>query len=269
MSDEDPAPLVMVERKAAVSILKLNRPHKLNALNYALMTALHAAVADAANDDTVHCVILTGAGRGFCSGGDLNNRRQNPSSDKPRTMAEFEENFDRLRAFVEAARLLHEMPKPTIAMINGPCAGGGFSLAGACDLRVAGSSAVITSAFTRVGLTGDYGGTWFWTHILGTAKTRRLFLLNEKFDGTAALSFGLVDFLHDDGLLEQETLAMADALAALPRATVRYAKVNLNSALTSCLNEALSYEVTHTGLARAALAAAAKRNAAPDRPSGE
>lgn len=253
--------MILVERRAAVCILRLNRPEKLNALNDALMDALGAAVAEAARDETVRCVILTGMGRGFCSGGDLNNRRRQADDDKSGRGNNFEEDLDRLRGFVEASRLLHEMPKPTIAMINGPCAGGGFSLAGACDFRVAGKSALMTTAFTRVGLTGDYGGTWFWSHILGTAKARRLFFMNEKFDGAAALDFGLVDFLYDDMALEVEVLKMAEALILIPSATVRYMKANLNAAPTSSLEDALSTEVTHSGLARMALIAAAKNKA--------
>ena len=137
-----------------------------------------------------------------------------------------------LRRSAEASRLLHEAPKPVIAMINGACAGAGLSLAAACDFRFAARSAKFRPAFTANGMPGDYGGSWLWTQILGTAKARQLYMIDEKRDAEAALAFGLIDRIYDDEALSAETMTLARQLAALPAGGLAYAKANLNAALT-------------------------------------
>ena len=128
---------VIVEDVGAVRTIMLNRPERLNALDDLLMSDLVDATADAARDPAVGCVIVTGAGRGFCAGGDLKPAGRPPVQASADRGGRVEQSFDRLRYFMEAPRLLHEMGKPTIAMINGPVAGAGIGIAGACDLRFA------------------------------------------------------------------------------------------------------------------------------------
>ena len=158
---------VLVERDGGVAVVTLNRPERLNAIDSELMQHLPGVLRQLADDHSVGCVVLTGAGRGFCAGGDLKSRQaeldaQALLSEEERLLLQMPHVLDaQLKTRVEASRLLHDMPKPTIAMVNGPCAGAGMSLAGACDLRFAGESALFTSAFTRAGLPGDFGGTWF------------------------------------------------------------------------------------------------------------
>ena len=154
------------------------------------------------------------------------------------------------------------MDKPTIAMVNGPCAGAGMSLAAACDFRFIGRSAVMKSAFNEVGLTGDYGGSWFWTNILGTAKARELYLLCEKFDAERALAFGLAHRIFDDSALEAQTLAIAHGLATRRPWAARLSKKNLNFALHGSLRETLACEALSQTLASQALGAAAKQTRA-------
>src|SRR3546814_8118057 len=151
------------------------------------MAPLADAWADAARDPAVGCVVVTGAGGGFCAGGDLKEGGADkaavpPSSD---VGSRTEQGFVRLRGFMETARLLHEMPKPTIAMVNGPVAGAGIGIAGACDLRFAARSATFLTAFDRIGASGDFGSTWFWTRIVGTGVARELFFLGEKLSAGA------------------------------------------------------------------------------------
>ena len=183
------------------------------------MRRLVEAVRRAAEDDAVGCIVLTGAGRGFCAGGDVKaigkaSEARVASAEPTRSSTETRTRW--LRRSVEASRLLHEAPKPAIAMINGACAGAGLSLAAACDFRFAARSAKFRPAFTANGMPGDYGGSWLWTRILGTAKARQLYLIDEKRDAEAALAFGLVDRLYDDEALATETMALARQLAALP-----------------------------------------------------
>jgi 2-(1,2-epoxy-1,2-dihydrophenyl)acetyl-CoA isomerase len=173
--------------------------------------------------------------------------------------AAFEERMRTLHDSSFAGLILHEMDKPTIAMINGPCAGAGITLAGACDLRFMGRSAMMKSAFNEVGLTGDYGGSWFWTHILGTAKAREFYLLSEKYDAERALDFGLVHRLFDDEALREATMEVAQQLAKRKPWAARLTKKNLNYALHADLRDALEREALSQTLASQALGAAIKQ----------
>ena len=131
---------------------------------------------------------------------------------------------------MEASRLLHEMPKPTIAMLNGVAAGAGLSLALACDLRIAGHSARMTTAFTKVGLSGDYGGTWFLTQLVGTARARELYFTSDVLEASRIEALGLANRVVPDEELERETMALAARLANGPSVALRYMKRNLNVA---------------------------------------
>jgi 2-(1,2-epoxy-1,2-dihydrophenyl)acetyl-CoA isomerase len=143
---------------------------------------------------------------------------------------------------MEASRLLHEMPKPTIAMLNGVAAGAGLSLALACDLRIAGRSARMTTAFAKVGLSGDYGGTWFLTQLIGTAKARELYFLSDVLDAARIEALGLANRVVADEALAGETMALAERLASGPAVALRYMKRNLNVAVQGTLADGLDSE---------------------------
>jgi 2-(1,2-epoxy-1,2-dihydrophenyl)acetyl-CoA isomerase len=245
---------VLVTREDGVAIVTLNRPDQLNALNAELLDCLPSVISGLANDPMVACVVLTGAGRGFCSGGDLHSRQAEREAiarlpEAERVARESPTHLDMvLRTREEAARLLHDMGKPTIAMVNGACAGAGLSLAGACDMRFAGESAVFTSAFVRAGLSGDFGGSYFWTKILGTAKARELYLMSERIDAPSALAWGMVNRVWPDAELRERTLEVARRMASGPRWALSYAKRNLNLAEDSSLERALQQEATHMAL---------------------
>ena len=249
MSDD----MILIEDTDGVRIITLNRPDSLNALNDELMGGLADAVRDAAYDATVGCVVVTGAGRGFCSGGDLKNVRAAPEI-TPELGSPTEQGHARLRGQMETVRLLHEMGKPTIAMINGPVAGAGIGIAGACDIRFAGQAATFLAAFSRIGGSGDFGATWFWTKILGTAKARELLFLNEKFDAESAMAFGLYTRLFPDEDLREETLKAARKIASGPRMGWRYMKANLNHAEDAQFEQHLDQESLFMGLSTQATA---------------
>jgi 2-(1,2-epoxy-1,2-dihydrophenyl)acetyl-CoA isomerase len=256
---------VLTERvEGRVAVLTLNRADSLNALDSLLMRRLAEGVRRVAEDDAIGCVVLTGAGRGFCSGGDVKSisRARNSDTSEPGPRGSIESRTRWLRRSVEAARLLHEMPKPTIAMINGACAGAGLSLAAACDFRFAAASAKFRPAFTANGMPGDYGGSWLWPRILGDAKARQLYLIDEKRDAVAALAFGLIDRIYADSELEAETMALAARLAALPPGGLAYAKDNLNAASAETFAQSLDRESLNMMLARNALIEARKAAAA-------
>ncbi|WEK42366.1 MAG: enoyl-CoA hydratase-related protein [Candidatus Sphingomonas colombiensis] len=248
---------LLIADDAGVRTITLNRPDRLNALNAALMGPLADACADAARDQSVGCLIVTGAGRGFCSGGDLKDGGGDRAVVPPNrdSGARTEQGFTRLRGFMETARLLHEMPKPTIAMVNGPVAGAGIGIAGACDLRFAAESATFLTAFDRIGAGGDFGSTWFWTKILGTGAARELFLLGEKLSAQEAFAKGIYTRLFTDGDLAAETMKAARRLADGPRMGFRYMKANLNLAEDGVFEAALDHEALNMTLSTQATAA--------------
>jgi 2-(1,2-epoxy-1,2-dihydrophenyl)acetyl-CoA isomerase len=222
MSDE-----LLYRLENRVAVLTLNRPERLNALTKDMMQALRSRLGAVALDDAVGCVVLTGAGSAFCAGGDVRAQARVAAEGSPETP---EQRSDLLRASMEASRLLHEMPKPTIAMLNGVAAGAGLSLALACDLRVAGRSARMTTAFAKVGLSGDYGGTWFLTQLVGTAKARELYFLSDVLDAPRIEALGLANRVVADEELAAETMTLAGRLASGPSVALRYMKRNLNVA---------------------------------------
>jgi 2-(1,2-epoxy-1,2-dihydrophenyl)acetyl-CoA isomerase len=227
--------------KDGVAVLTLNRPERLNALSRPMLAALLEALPRLAEDPGVGVIVVTGAGRGFCAGGDV------------KAMAEgqefggttMEDKAQALRSSMEVSRWLHELPKPTIAMVRGAAAGAGLSIALACDLRVASDTARFGTAFARVGYSGDFGGSWFLTQLVGTAKARELYYTAELIDAAQALALGLVNRVVPDARLEDETLALARKLANGPRVALRYMKRNLNAAESNTLNEHLDLEAWH------------------------
>jgi 2-(1,2-epoxy-1,2-dihydrophenyl)acetyl-CoA isomerase len=230
--DPDARPVLLTEVVDRVGIITLHRPERRNALNGPLVSALDAAVKEAAADPAIKVVVLTGAAPeghhgGFCSGGDVKDA-SGPGMElgvPPGAL-----DGDLTRHDQHAAMLLHLMPKPTIAMVGGPAVGAGFSLAGACDLRFAADDAVLSASFAPNGLSGDYGGTLFWTAIVGTATARELYLLNEKLSAGEALRRGMVHRVFPAPHLREETLARARAMARLPADVLARTKLNLNEA---------------------------------------
>ena len=261
---------VLIEDAGGVRVITLNRPDRLNALTASIMAPLADACADAARDPAVGCVVVTGAGRGFCAGGDLKEGGADKAvtAANPGSGSRTEQGFVRLRGFMETARLLHEMPKPTIAMINGPVAGAGIGIAGACDLRFAGRSASFLTAFDRIGAGGDFGSTWFWSRIVGTGVARELFLLGEKLAAEEAFAKGLYTRLFDDDALRDATMAAAHRLADGPRMGFRYMKANLNNAEDFAFEAALDAEALNMTLSTQATALIwreAQKAATPER----
>jgi 2-(1,2-epoxy-1,2-dihydrophenyl)acetyl-CoA isomerase len=234
MSDE-----LLYRLESRVAVLTLNRPERLNALTRDMMQELLARLSACAVDDAIGCVVLTGAGGAFCAGGDVRAQARvaaEGTTDTP------ERRTDVLRASMEASRLLHEMPKPTIAMLNGVAAGAGMSLALACDLRIAGRNVRMTTAFAKVGLSGDYGGTWFLTQLVGTAKARELYFLSDVLDAARIEALGLANRVVADEELAAETMALAERLANGPSVALRYMKRNLNVAESGGLANGLDSE---------------------------
>lgn len=227
---------ILLDVDQHVATVTLNRPEKLNALNSELMDSLVPLVERLAADDEVRCVVVTGSGRGFCAGGDIGAMSSGealPMQQNP---------VERLRRREEVSRLLHEMPKPTIAMVNGAAAGAGLSIALACDLRIAAESARFTTAFVKVGFSGDYGGTWMLQRLVGTAKARELYFTGDIIDAREAERIGMVNRTVPDDHLVPETRALAERIAKGPPIALARMKSNMNLGIGSDYSALLDAE---------------------------
>jgi 2-(1,2-epoxy-1,2-dihydrophenyl)acetyl-CoA isomerase len=239
LAAEDDMPDLIETIEDGVATLTFNRPERLNALSAPIMEGLLDGLPRLAGDPAVKVVVLTGAGRAFCAGGDVKSMAAGRAE---RSQAE---DAARLRARMEVSRILHELPKPTIAMINGPAAGAGLALALACDLRIAGASARLVSAFVRVGLSGDFGGTFFMTRLVGTARARELYFTGRPVAAEEALSLGLVNRVVPDDRLAEATMDLARSLARGPQVALGLIKRNLDCAESGGLAELLDLEAAN------------------------
>ena len=222
-----------------VATLTLNRPDRLNALSSSILDGLLEALPRLGADAEIAVVVLTGAGRGFCAGGDVKSMAEGSNQ------MGVEDAVQRLRGRMEVSRLLHEIPKPTIAMVNGPAAGAGLAMALACDLRIASASARFITAFVNVGFSGDFGGSYFLSKLVGSGKARELYYTGEPIDSAQALALGIVNRVVPDSELTDATAALATRLARGPSIALGLMKQNFNAAETGTLSELLDLEAEH------------------------
>jgi enoyl-CoA hydratase/carnithine racemase len=219
-----------------VAVLTLNRPEARNALSWQLKAALVRVVPQLGADPAVGCILLTGAGGAFCAGGDTKNMAREGRPPSP------EERMRILRWEHSLPEAIHRLEKPVVAALPGPAAGAGLSLALACDLRIAAESAFVTTSYARLGLSGDYGGSWFLTRLVGTARARELYFTGERVSARECERIGIVNRVVPDAELEKESLALAKRIAAGPPVALRYMKDTLNRALREDLQACLDVE---------------------------
>ena len=227
-----------------VAVITMNRPERRNAVTDGMLAGLAAALVDVEVAPDVRCVVLTGAGGAFCAGGDVKGFAEGGGAGGGSSSWDAGVHQQRL-SHRNTSGVLFGMPKPTVAALPGPAAGAGLSLALACDLRVAVDTAVITTAFARVGLAGDYGGTWFLTQLVGPAKAKELYFLPERMDMATALELGIVNKVATADDYEATWRDMAARLAAGPPIAYRYMKENINRSVTGDLATCLELESTH------------------------
>jgi 2-(1,2-epoxy-1,2-dihydrophenyl)acetyl-CoA isomerase len=229
-------PLVVEERSGAVLTLRLNRPEKLNALNPEMCRELIHGLLHAGEDRSVRAVVLTGAGRGFCSGGDINFMRDTRNR---RAVHEFEAMLELGK---EICLAIASMPKVVIAAVNGPAAGGGMSLALACDLRIASESAIFTQAFGQLGLYPDFGATFFLPRLVGLARASELFYTAERLSAEEARRIGIVCSVFSKETFEEETRKLAERVAAGPPLAFRDVKRTMVGDAHAALEQAIEEE---------------------------
>jgi len=226
---------VLCHVEERVAVVTLNRPEARNALTVPMKEALHSLLPALGDDPGVGCVLLTGAGGAFCAGGDTKVMAEGPPADR-------EERVRILRREHEVPAAIHRLAKPVIAALPGPAAGAGFALALACDLRILAAGAFVTTAYARLGLSGDYGASWFLTHLVGTAKARELMFSAGRLDAESCLRLGLANRVVPDAELPKAAVEWAREIAAGPPVALRFMKENLNRALTEDLQPCLDVE---------------------------
>lgn len=236
---------IAVEVADGVMTITLNRPDRRNAMSGPMLDGLVAALADAETASDVGALVLTGAGGAFCAGGDVKGMAAAGGEGGGSPLQYDARVHNQRRNQRDTSGKLYEMPKPTIAALPGAAAGAGLSLALACDLRYAAPNAIMTTAFARVGFSGDYGGTWFMSRLIGSAKARELYFLSDRVDMDQAVSLGLVNGVFPAESLMDEVGAIARRLAGGPTVAYRYMKENLNRAVHGDMGECLDMEAAH------------------------
>jgi 2-(1,2-epoxy-1,2-dihydrophenyl)acetyl-CoA isomerase len=229
---------------AGVLTLTLNRPEARNAMSGAMTAALAEQLARAEFERDVKCIVLTGAGKGFCAGGDVKGMAARGDGTVGDNTIDAAIHRQRVNQRATAGKLF-KMPKPTLAALPGAAAGAGLSLALACDLRIMASTAILTTAFARVGFSGDYGGTYFMTQLVGSAKARELYYLSDRVSADEALRLGLTNWVCEPEQLAAKTREIAQRLASGPTVAFRYMKENLNRAMAGEVDDCLDLEATH------------------------
>jgi len=225
-----------VTEDSGITTITLNRPEKLNALAGHMRRDLAEALEAAGSERSVHVVVITGAGRAFCAGGDV------------RAMADLieEKDADEFSRLLGSARrvitAIRQMTKPVIASIGGPASGAGFNLALACDLRIASSDATFSQSFVKVGLHPDWGGTYFLPRLVTPNKACELFFLGETIDAKEAQRLGIINFVVEPTELEAETRRLAERLRAAPAVSVGAAKQAVYMSQSADMETMLRYE---------------------------
>jgi 2-(1,2-epoxy-1,2-dihydrophenyl)acetyl-CoA isomerase len=237
---------------AGIATLTMNRPEARNAMSGEMMEALQRALPRLAADPNVRLVVLTGAGGAFCAGGDVKGFAASAAGGEAKELAvgagaafSMEQRVHGLRTGMEISRWLHEMPKPTLAVIPGPAASAGLSLALACDLRIAVETAKFTTAFAKIGLSGDYGGSYFLPYLVGAAKARELYFTADVLPAQQAFEIGLINKVIPAVGFEAAVAAYARQLADLPTVALGYMKKNLNAAQHASLADVMDLEAMH------------------------
>jgi len=228
---------VVFYQDGPVATLLLNRPEKLNALDEGMREGLSAALSTLAHDPVLRVGIITGAGRAFCAGGDIDRMRDLKETHQSATFRRY------IEAGHELVRKIRRLPKLVVACVNGPAAGAGMNLALACDLRIASESATFTQAFLRIGLHPDWGGTFLLPRLIGIGRAIEMFTLGEPLNAAEAHRLGLVNFLAPPDQLAGETRKLSERLAAAPALPVALLKQALYERLETKLDLMMQHEV--------------------------
>ncbi|MCP1610581.1 2-(1,2-epoxy-1,2-dihydrophenyl)acetyl-CoA isomerase [Azospirillum lipoferum] len=227
---------ILLDIADGVATITLNRPDRLNSFTAAMHEELREAVAEVRDDKSVRCLLLTGAGRGFCAGQDLSDRAVAPGAQGPDLGVSIETNYNPL------IRSLRSLPMPVVCAVNGVAAGAGANIALACDIVLAARSASFIQAFCKIGLIPDSGGTWTLPRLVGHARAMGLAMLGDKVPAEQAEAWGMIWKAVDDDTLMAEAGALARHLATQPTHGLALIKRALNASSANDLDTQLDLE---------------------------
>jgi enoyl-CoA hydratase/carnithine racemase len=233
---------LLCEIRDRVALVTLNRPEARNALSDRLTPALRRMIRQCGDDSSVGALLITGAGTAFCAGGDVKGMGSNSGQAETPLDERIADLRIKQRTLTGA---LVGLRKPTLAAIPGPAAGAGLALALACDIRIAAESAVMTTGYARIGLTGDYGIAWLLTRLVGTSRARELMFLSERIDARRCETLGLVNRVVADAELRDVAFDLARSLAQGPSQAFAGMKDNLDHALATNLLDSMDQEAAY------------------------
>src|SRR6266498_5434823 len=233
---------LLCEIRDRVALITLNRPEARNALSDQLTPALRRMIRQCGDDSSVGALLITGAGAAFCAGGDVKGMGTNAAKAETPIDERIADLRIKQRTLTGA---LVGLRKPTIAALPGPAAGAGLALALACDIRIAAESAVMTTGYARIGLTGDYGIAWLLTRLVGTSRARELMFLSERIDARRCETLGLVNRVVPDAELRETAFALAKSRAEGPSIALARIKDNLDHAVTTDLLDSMDQEAAY------------------------
>lgn len=228
--------MIQVEIDNGIVLITLNRPEKLNSFNVQMHHEMHQAMDDVVNDPAVRCILLTGAGRGFCAGQDLSDRAVSSDNRPPDLGVSVEKYYNPL------IRRISNSPKPVVCAVNGVAAGAGASIAIACDVVIAAKSASFVLAFANIGLIPDSGCSWNLTHALGLPRAKAFAMLGERIKAQQAYDWGLIWQVADDETMMDEAMVIAKRLASQPPLAMQHTKLLINSAFEHSLDAQVERE---------------------------
>jgi enoyl-CoA hydratase/carnithine racemase len=230
---------LLCEIRDRVAVITLNRPDARNALSDHLTPALRRMIKQCGDDPNVGALLITGAGTAFCAGGDVKGMGSN-SNKKEMTFEERVADLQTKQRTLTGA--LVAVRKPTVAALPGPAAGAGMAVALACDIRIAAESAIMSTGYARVGLTGDYGIAWLLTRLVGTSRARELMFLSERIEARRCEMLGLVNRVVADAELRENAFALAKSLAEGPSIALARIKDNLDHAVSANFLDSMDHE---------------------------
>ena len=231
--------LILIEKQDIILHIEFNRPESRNALTRDMFEQLLTTLEKCKEDHNLRAIFLSGKGEAFSAGGDVKDMatREDNSS--------LEEKTNSLRRIMGVSELLYNLPVPSISIINGAAAGAGFALALACDMRIATENAKFVTAFSKIAFSGDFGGSFFLTKIIGTAKARELFYLSEVINAEKANEYGIVNNVIKSSDIDEYTISLKNKFKNLAPIAIKYMKKNLNVAEIGDLNLSLNQEALH------------------------
>tara|TARA_Y100001935_G_C17238860_1_gene474524 strand:+ start:84 stop:872 length:789 start_codon:yes stop_codon:yes gene_type:complete len=230
---------LLIKNDDGILDIVFNRPNSRNAITREMFDIFLNKLQDCKKESNIRAIFLSGTGDAFSAGGDVKDMAAKNDN------SPLNEKTNSLRRIMEITKLLYDLPIPTVAIVKGPAAGAAFALALACDMRIATKEAVFTTAFSKIGFSGDFGGSYFLTKLVGTAKAKELYYFSEKIDAEKANNLGIINEIHEAADIDEVVKKLKNKFKELPPIAIKYMKKNLNLAVSGDLDLLLDQEALH------------------------